>query len=115
MFMQAYEDVMEDEQDALRSSEAQVIDRTIRLMQESDQKPSDRMLRTRAIHLTSQVWSYFLNDLASSENATPKELKASLISIGIYIMKHLNAMRSEESLGFGAVTEVSINIREGLK
>lgn len=115
MFMQAYEDAMEDEQDSLRQGEADVLDRTIRLMRESDHNAQDHMLRTRAIHLTTQVWSYFLNDLASAENATPKELKASLISIGIFILRHLDGMRSEKTMMFDPVIEISQNIREGLK
>jgi len=115
MFMQAYEDVLEDEQDSLRSGEAAILDRTIRMMLESDRNPQDKMTRTKTIHFITQVWSYFLNDLASSENATPNELKASLISIGIFIMKYLENMRNENSLIFGPVMEISQNIREGLK
>lgn len=115
MFMQAYQDAMEDEQDSMRRSEGEIMERAVHMMRQSDQNPSDRMFRTRAIYFISQIWSYFLNDLSSAENATPSALKANLISIGIFIMKHLEIMRQEPGVKFDPLIEISQSIREGLK
>ncbi|MEM8649732.1 MAG: flagellar biosynthesis regulator FlaF [Pseudomonadota bacterium] len=114
MFMQAYQDMMEDDQTSQRSEEREMITETINLMRASDQQPDDRVLRSKAIHLTSQLWNYFLNDLVSEENETPRELKASIISIGIFIVKHLERMRLEKTLAFKPVADISETIREGL-
>lgn len=115
MFIQAYEEITSDEQTATRSDERAVLLRTIDVMEESDRMPSDGMKRVKAIHFVREVWSYFLNDLASSENATSPELKASLISIGIFIMKHLERMRQERTLNFSPLLEISKTIEKGLE
>ena len=115
MFNLAYSETMEDGQESARDSERNIILRSTEMMQASDDNPQDVLLRVRAIHFASQVWSYFLNDLASAENHTPDELKASLISLGIFCLKHLESMRKDTSLSFEPVTEISNNIQEGLK
>ncbi len=115
MFNLAYSESMEDEQQSARDSEREVIQRSTEMMQESDENPHDAQSRVRAIHFTSQIWSYFLNDLVSVENQTADELKASLMSLGIFILKHLESMRKDPSLNFEPVTEISKTIQQGLK
>ena len=115
MFTQAYQEATEDEQQSAREGEREIIERTIRMMIESDLEPDNGNRRVAAIHFTMQVWSYFLNDLASSENQTPDELKAAIISIGIFIIRHMEGMRKEPDLRFKPVREISETIREGLK
>lgn len=115
MFMQAYQDVADDEQDSARENERVAFEQIIQLMKQSDAELGDHPLRVKAIHNTSQLWSHLLNDLASEENANPAELKASIISIGIFILKHLEAMRAERSLTFLPIIEISETIRKGLR
>ena len=115
MFTQAYLEATEDEQQTARDGEREIIERTIQMMIESDLDANDGNKRVAAIHFTMQVWSYFLNDLASSENHTPDELKAAIISIGIFIIRHMESMRKDPELRFKPVREISETIREGLK
>jgi flagellar protein FlaF len=115
MFMQAYQDVADDEQDAARENERIAFEQIIKLMIQSDAETGNHPLRVKAIHDTSQLWSHLLNDLASAENANPAELKASIISIGIFILKHLERMRADRSLIFSPIIEISETIRKGLR
>jgi len=115
MFIQAYEEILSDEQGSVRSSEREILHQTIESMQRSDNAPHDAMQRIKAIHFIREVWSYFLNDLASAENETPAELKASLISIGIFMVKHLEQMRTDKSLKFEPLVEISKSIEKGLR
>ncbi|MEM7069744.1 MAG: flagellar biosynthesis regulator FlaF [Pseudomonadota bacterium] len=115
MFIQAYEEVLSDEQGTVRESEREIISQTIESMQRCDAEPNDLLGRVKAIHFVREVWSYFLNDLASQENETPAELKASLISIGIFIMKHLEQMRNDKSVKFEPLVEISKSIEKGLE
>ena len=114
MFIQAYEEILSDEQGNVRESEREIISQTINSMESSDAAPNDVLGRVKAIHFVREVWSYFLNDLASSENETPAELKASLISIGIFVMKHLEQMRIDNSVKFEPLVEISRSIEKGL-
>lgn len=115
MYSQAYQDVIEDDQQTARHSERVVIENTIELMEHSEAKSTDRVLRVKALHLTFQVWSYLIDDLSSPENAMPTELKASLISVGIFVLKHLDKMRSDQQLTFQPIIEISETIKKGLK
>ena len=115
MFMQAYEEIISDEQGTTRASEREILQQTISAMEESDNSPDDGLRRVKAIHFVREIWSYFLNDLASSENETSPELKASLISIGIFTIKHLERMRQERTLTFKPLIEISNIIEKGLE
>jgi len=110
----AYSDVVEDNQQDARASEREALQRSIQQMQGSNSSLADRQERMRAINYTIRVWNYFLNDLASSENQSTNETKATLISIGIFILRHLDNMRKDDSLQFDVVLEISETIIEGM-
>lgn len=115
MFNQAYQDIIDDDQASARENERIALENTIQLMEHSMDNPSNAVLRMKAIHLTLQVWKYFVNDLASPENAISNQLKASLISISLFVVKHLEEMRTDRSLSFIPILEITESIREGLK
>ena len=115
MYTQAYQDVVEDDQIDARQGEWAVIENTIQLMEHSDANSDDMMLRIKALHMTLQVWTHLINDLSMPENGMSAELKASIISIGIFILKYLENMRSEKLLTFAPIIEISCSIQKGLK
>ena len=73
------------------------------------------MFACAAVLFVRRLWNFFLEDLSSSENDLPKELRAELISIGLWIMKEIEQIRLEKSSNFKSLIEVSENIRDGLK
>lgn len=115
MFIQAYNEATEGEQQSVRESEKDILSQTIDMMLHADENKADKQSRVTAVHFTMHVWSYFLNDLVSGENQTEDNLKASLISIGIFIVKHLEKMRKEPELEFRPVREISQTILEGMR
>jgi flagellar biosynthesis regulator FlaF len=62
----------------------------------------------------NQQWTILLEDLADSGNGLPDSLKASLISIGIWMLKRTEEIRQGETEDFSALIEISENIRKGL-
>ena len=114
MFINEYIDIAADDQATQRANESELLTRTINSMIDSDSNPTDLTRRIKTLHFIREVWTYFLNDLASQENATPAELKASLISIGIFIIKHLEKMRSDTTVTFEPLVEITETIRKGL-
>ena len=115
MFNQAYEDALEDDQKDARAEEKEVIEQSISMMNYSDQNPSDIKARLSAIYFTNRLWSHFLNDLTSPENHSPDQFKASLISIGIFFLKHVEKMRKSPETRFKPIREISETIAKGLK
>lgn len=115
MFNQAYSEILDEGQETARSEEKQVLTEAVALMRESDREPGDQVKRITTIHRTTKIWSYFLNDVASPENAGSDEFKATFISIGIFVLKHLKSMREDRSLSFEPVAGISETILKGLE
>jgi flagellar protein FlaF len=60
---------------------------------------TDFAQRVAALHKVSQLWSILVGDLTTDSNALPMELKARLISLGLWAQREAAArMADEESL-----------------
>lgn len=112
MYMQAYQDISGDDQEEARDHVRRSFAHSVSLMRQSDDAPQNPGLRVEASMFTMRLWTYLLEDLASSENALPRELKATLISIGIFILKRLEEMRFSNTLSFGAIIEISETLEQ---
>ena len=62
-----------------------------------------------------RLWGYLIEDLAKPDNDLPKNLRAELISIGLWIMREAEQIRLEASSNFKGLIEVSTAIRDGLQ
>lgn len=114
MLNHAYMDTMEDDQQDARAREQEVFSEALRLIDEAEAKPADAAARAMAIHHNIRMWSFFMEDLAQPENQCSKEFKAGFISIGIFVLKHLQSMRSQPDMGFGTVREINETMLKGL-
>ena len=63
----------------------------------------------------NRVWTSFIQDLGSTDNELPKELRANLISIGLWLLREAEAVRQGESENFDGLIEVSQIIRDGIQ
>lgn len=114
MIQFAYSDILEDDQTGAKERELELFREGISLMMESDSDPAHIGKRAEAIYHNSRLWTHLLDDLASSENALADELKANLISIGIFVIKHFGKMREDRTLDFSIAVELSETINRGL-
>lgn len=115
MYQHSYAEVLEDDQHAARQIEAMALDRAVTLLLEADALPSPSIPGVQALHFTRQLWTTFITELASSENALPNELRADLISIGIWILKEADAIRLGTSSNYGGIAEICGIVRDGLR
>lgn len=115
MFNLAYAEAAEGDQGEARSEEFQAMEYSIGVMEASLKDPANPGKRIKAIFDTANVWTLLMEDLGHSDNAYPNDLKAGLISIGIYILKKLQAMRSDSSVSFAPIIDVTRTIKEGLE
>lgn len=115
MLNAAFDETLEDDQAQARSRERDLLDEATNAIRKAAAEPADAALRINALQFNMRVWSFFLQDLASDENETPNELKASLISIGIFVLKHLQKMRTDPALGFDPIVEINKTIAKGLQ
>ncbi len=115
MYKIAYEDIRTDSQLDAKAREREIIQRSIDLLAKARDEGTDSIAAVEALHFTIRVWSVFLEDLASEDNQLPEELRANLISIGIWILRAAEAIRQGESQDFDALIDVSEIIKDGIR
>lgn len=109
-----YAEIQDDAAGDARSREREAIDRSISLLEKARVAGAQSRDALDALHYLDRLWSLLLEDLAHAENQLPKQLRASLISIGIWILREVEAIRAARSQNFEGLIDVSQMIRNGL-
>lgn len=115
MFEIRYAEVEQDSVSEAREREKALIQRSIDLLATARDKGRDSFEAAEAILFVVRLWSSFLEDLADPNNELPENLRASLISIGIWILREADAIRQEESDNFDGLIDISEIIRDGIQ
>jgi flagellar protein FlaF len=76
--------------------------------------PKEFQKRVEAVLWNRDVWSAFRVDLSDADNKLPKELRASLLSISIWMEKETHAILDQRG-DIDAVIDINRNIMAGLK
>jgi len=114
MYQLQYADIEEDAVVDARTRERQLLTRSVELLAKARDDRANAMALIEATHFTRRLWTAFLQDLAEPDNQLSKELRAGLISIGIWILKEVEKIRQDESDDFDGVIEISQTILEGI-
>jgi flagellar biosynthesis activator protein FlaF len=115
MYQFSYAEIMDDGVADAKDRERQVLSRSIELLQAASEKGQNSQASVEAVYYTRRVWTSLVQDLASSENQLDKEVRANLISIGIWILKETEKIRLRESSNYQAIIDITTIIRDGLK
>ncbi|HEY4923440.1 MAG TPA: flagellar biosynthesis regulator FlaF [Roseiarcus sp.] len=115
MYQFSYAEVAEESPQEMRGMERRVLDQAIGLLRAAQSKgPGSREL-IDALFYYRRLWSIFMDDLANPENELPEALRAGLISIGIWMVKEIELIRSGKASDLRAMIEITEIIRDGLK
>jgi flagellar protein FlaF len=68
-----------------------------------------------ALHFCGRLWALLIEDLAHPDNQLPTQLRADLISIGLWIMRESEEIRQGRSENFEGIIQVTRAIAEGLQ
>ena len=94
MYEFAYNDVIEDSHQTLRARERAAMDRVIEMLRAAQEKgPQSRELIDALFYLR-RLWMIFIDDLKDPNNELPAQLRAGIISIGFWMMKEIDRVRS---------------------
>ncbi|WP_442582363.1 flagellar biosynthesis regulator FlaF [Mesorhizobium sp. ASY16-5R] len=115
MYQFSYADIQTDSVADARDRERQLLNRSIALLNEAQQAGTDSLKAIEALHFTNRLWTTFVEDLGNAENALPKELRANLISIGLWLLREAEEVRQGRSDNFEGLIEVSQIIRDGIR
>ena len=96
-----------------RDNEYMVVSRVTRLLQNAVDS-GDRLAEIRATHANNELWIALAADLASSGNALPDQLKASLISLAMFSIRHGRKVLNENA-SVGPLLEINMRIMKGLR
>jgi flagellar biosynthesis activator protein FlaF len=115
MYEFAYNDVIEDSHQTLRARERAAMDRVIEMLRAAQEKgPQSRELIDALFYLR-RLWAIFMDDLSDPNNELPAQLRAGIISIGLWMMKEIERVRGSRAVDLTPMIEINELIRDGLK
>ncbi len=114
MYQFSYSEAVEDDQREARSVERQALDRAVGLLRAANVAGPNSRETIEALYYTRRLWNVFVGELANDENALPTEIRANLISIGIWILKEADAIRLGKSQNCSGIGEICAIVRDGL-
>lgn len=114
MFQTAYDEALIDSPKEARARERDVISRSIEFMEAADKAGPLSREAIVAANFLRQLWTILIEDLASPGNELPPMLRAQLISIGLWIMRHAEDISMERQTSFRPAIDISKLILEGL-
>jgi flagellar protein FlaF len=115
MYMFSYDEAMVDGGASQRGDEKLALRHSISLLNLAEQRGVNSREAVEALFFINRLWSFFIDDLMKPDNALPAEVRASLISVGIWLLRETEAIGAGNSDNFKGLIEVSELIAEGLK
>jgi len=115
MYEFAYNEVVEESRAAMRARERAAMDRVIGMLRAAEEKGPLSRERIDALFYLRRLWTIFLDDLNDPNNELPDQLRAGIISIGLWMMKEIDRARSRATDDLAPMIEINEIIRDGLK
>lgn len=115
MYQFSYADIQTDSVADARDRERQLLSRSIDMLVKASEAGANSNEAIAALNFTNRVWTSLMDDLGNPENALPKELRANLISIGLWLLRESEDIRQGRSDSFEGLIEVSQIIRDGIQ
>ncbi|MCJ2122101.1 flagellar biosynthesis regulator FlaF [Methylobacterium sp. J-077] len=115
MYGASYAEIMEDSPSLAREREREAFDRAIDLMKRAEAPDAPFEARAEAVSFVQRLWSVLIDDLVKPENELTVQLRADLISIGLWNMSQTDQIIRGDATGFESLIYVNTMIRDGLK
>ena len=110
----SYAQTLEEDPGLARRDEKTALLHLTRLIDQAAAEGPGSREAIDALAATNAVWSILLEDLIRPENDYPVELRARLISIGIFLLKEVESVRRGHSTDFGPIRDIIHTLAEGL-
>ena len=114
MFRASYLETVEDAGPAARARDAHLFELVIERIEAIGALPPDDRTRLEGLRLVQEFWRYLIADLSDDANALPLELRADLVSIGLWAIREADALIAGRKEDVDALREVHATIRDGL-
>ena len=114
MFRTAYDEALIDSPRGARSREREAIRLSIEYMEAAEQAGPQSRDAVVAANFLRQLWTILMEDLANHGNELPAMLRAQVISIGLWMLRHAEDIRMERQTSFRPAIDISRLVAEGL-
>lgn len=114
MYETTYMEMLEETTEQIWENERRAFDIAIELLKRAQRSGRGTRESVEALLFVNRLWTVLLEDLADQGNGLPESLRASLISIGIWVLRRSEDIRQGQVDDFSALIEVSETIRNGL-
>jgi len=114
MYHQSYATIANDSPQSARVREREALEQSISLLTLARDKGPLTPEAFEATDFVRRLWSIFISDLSNDENGLPTELRASLISIGLWVRKEADLIDRGESENFDGLIDINRLIADGL-
>ena len=115
MYQQLYDEIAQDTSGQIRENEVRAFSHSINLLKKAKVAGNKSKEAVEALFFLNRLWTCLLEDLSSSGNGLPVELRGKLISIGIWMLKRAESIRQGDHSDFQPLIDISQNIYAGLK
>lgn len=114
MYNASYAEVIDEAGSTGRAQEREAMLTAQALLTQAAAKGPRSREAIDALFFTRRLWSVVLEDLVASDNSLPDELKANILSIGIWVLREIDSIRQERSENFSGIADICEMIAEGL-
>jgi flagellar protein FlaF len=114
MHRQKYAEIVDDSPQVARGRERALLLNVVAKLDQAKRGGVASREAVEAIYFLRRVWSALLVDLSHEDNALPDTLRASLISIGLWINREADLVDAGKSSNFDGLIEINRMIADGL-
>ena len=114
MTWKAYDAVVEDSGAEARRRERTALSLGIDRLEQLGKGRFTAEELVKALLYVRRLWAVFIEDLSHPENGLPEQLRADIISIGLWVIKEADRLREERSNDVVQLVEINRVIRDAL-
>lgn len=114
MYQQRYAEIASESGKSARQRERQALETAIAKLALGKARGALSPEAFEATDFLRRLWSIFIMDLSNDDNGLPPDLRASLISIGIWVRREADLIDQGKSENFDGLIDVNQLIADGL-
>jgi flagellar protein FlaF len=114
MTWEAYETLAEDSSREARARERQALSLGIDRLERLKEGPLSAEDFVQSLLYVRRLWAIFIEDLSHPENGLPEQLRADIISIGLWVVKETDRLREQKSNDVVQLIEINRLMRDAL-
>ncbi len=114
MYQQRYAQIASESSQVSRAREKEALEKAVSKLTVAKSKGPLTPEAFEATDFVRRLWSIFIADLSNDENGLPEELRASLISIGLWMRKESDLIDRGQSTNFDGLIDINQLIADGL-